>query len=260
MSFPGDKYTAYYDSDRLGASSVTPRATLGYFDGADFVEVVAAADMVELESPAGTPTAIYAREFDLPSPAPAFGKWAVIMLANISSVDRHFVEPFEMELNFGQRPAGDFGGSDLTLFGPYVLHNIRQMRRTLDRVQITQQLLDQVSRDSIIAVISSQLVKTGETPTFTFTIIDQEIGRPLNLEGATIRFIAEEETTMIGAWDEPCQIIDEVEGRCESTLPALVTGTDGRYNGQVEVTLPDATIKKSQIFVVTIDPSVVPPP
>jgi hypothetical protein len=261
VPYPGDKFTVHYDSDRLGASSIVPQATLGYFNSGSglFVEVVAAANMIELESPTGTPTAIFAREFTIPSPAPLLGEWVVIVKAKISAVDRRFAFPIEVVKNPAKRLLAEFAGEDLEVAGDWIAHNIRQIRRVLDRMQLPQQLIGQASRDNIIAIVSSQLVETGETATFTFTIIDQEVSAPLNLEGATIVFVGEEELTAIGAWSEPCSIIDAEQGRCEANLPSAVTVTDGRFNGQVVVTLPSATVKKSQIFTVTIDPSVNPP-
>jgi hypothetical protein len=261
VPIPGDVVTIYYDSFRLGAPFGIPVATFGYFDGADFVEVQAAAPMIELESPAATPTAIFSAQFVIPTPPDAFGTWLGIVKANVESVDRHFAFPFEVTKNSGQHPFSEFaGGGDLSLFGPWLAQNLRAIRRVTDRLIISQAVLEQFNRDRIIALISGASAKTGEDAVFTFSIIDVETGKPLNIEGAIVRFIGEEEITAVPAWDIAGSIVDGTQGRAEALLNSALTATLlGRYASEVKVTLPDLTIKITQTFTITVDPSLSPP-
>lgn len=261
MPLPGEVVNFYYDSARLGPSSSTPELTVGYFDGAAFVEVLAAAAMIELESPALTPTAIFAKEFTVPAPPDFFGTWLGIVKVNISAVDRWFGFPFEVAKSEGQLPLSSFAsGSDLSLFGPWLAQQIRSIRKVTDRIIISQALLEQFSRDRTIALISSASAKTGEDATFTFTVIDVETGLPLNVEGADIRFLGEDAVSSASAWDVAGSVIDGEQGRVEATVGAAITAIlTGQFNSELVITLPDLTVKKSQTFLITIDPSLSPP-
>lgn len=254
MPQPGDEITVYYDGARLGLPGVAPTVRLGRVNALDaFVEEVPQKTMVEL----APPTALFAARFTIPATT-NFGTWIAMVKATISGVDRSFAFPVEIEKNAFLRDLSEIDGVDLTELGTWLVHNIRRIRRTMDRLAIPQSLIQQFDRDRIVAIVSDHLIQAGEDVTFSFVITSSDSGKPLNLEGATVTFLGEDEETEVNAWNVPCSITDEENGRCEAILSAALTATPGRFRGQVKAVLPGNVINLSQTFIITIEPAVSP--
>ncbi len=263
MPFPGDEITVYYPGFELGIPSGDPEVVLGYVDENDLfvpVEPVgptpATLPMIELEHPAGTGVQIWARRFTLPDPAPVLGTWLALVKANISAVDRWFRFDVPVESSPALRPLTEVEGASLETFGGWTVHQLRQMRRIIDRLKLSGSLLDRLNRDRILIQAGPKVVQQNEDATFEFTVIDDEAGGLLPLDGATVRFKGEFVDPPGPAWDVLGSIIDASQGRAEAIVDSSLTGTPGQVNTQVEVTLPDTSVKLSPVFLVTIEPSV----
>lgn len=255
MAFPGDEITAYYDGFRLGMPSGVPEATLGYIDGADaFVAVAGPFPMDEISFP--SPIAVWSKRFTIPAVPPVFNTWTVLIKASVSAVERFFAFPVVVEQSPQRRLLAEVEGASVTTFGGWVVLQLRQLRRVTDRLKLSGELLDRLSRDRVIIQAQPKVIQQGEDATFEFTIIDEEAGGFVPLDGATIRFKAEFVETATPAWDVPASIIDASQGRAEAVVDSSLTGTVGQLTCQVEVTLPDTSVKLSPTFTITIEPSV----
>lgn len=252
MAFPGEKIAVYYDSFRLGLVSDPPKARLGHLNAGVFVLDVTEDDMVEIDPPSG----VYAIEFTIPNPPAVFGDWVVLVKATISAVERQFAFPVRVTEPEFVRPLAESAAGTLSDTGAFIVHNLREIRRTSDRLALSRNLVDLVLRNRILAVADEQVARQGENALFHFQVVDEGRGGILNLEGATVRFKAVDAVTELAAWDVTCTITDAVLGRCEVVLSPPNTDTIGTFKAQIHVTLPDLSVVISQSFTVLIEPSV----